>query len=295
MAFNRKVIRLTLTLNGKGESFTSDNQNKLEAVGLRISAEVNFGNGMPAPSARLRIYGLPAETMNKLIRQKYRDAKKLRDDIMVEAGDQGEDLMMVFKGGIVEAYPDYSEAPNVSLIIEAQTAVLEAMTPSDAESYEGTHDVINIMGNVCKRIGYTLEDNGVKQPLENVYLCNTDISKIKWLAEAANLDLYVESGNIAVTRKGEPRKLKIPVISPDSGMIGYPVPTSVGVQFKCFYDPIVRFGGIVRVKDSIIERCNGDWITYGVRVTLETETEGGRWFMDVAAYPRGQNEKAIKR
>lgn len=295
MAFNRKVIRLTLTLNGKDESFTSDNQNKLEAVGLRISAEVNFGNGMPAPSARLRIYGLPAETMNKLIRQKYRDAKKLRDDIMVEAGDQGEDLMMVFKGGIVEAYPDYAEAPNVSLIIEAQTAVLEAMTPSDAESYEGTHDVINIMGNVCKRIGYTLEDNGVKQLLENVYLCNTDISKIKWLAEAANLDLYVESGNIAVTRKGEPRKLKIPVISPDSGMIGYPVPTSVGVQFKCFYDPIVRFGGIVRVKDSIIERCNGDWITYGVRVTLETETEGGRWFMDVSAYPRGQDEIAVKR
>lgn len=295
MAFNRKVIRLTLTLNGKDESFTSDNQNKLEAVGLRISAEINFGNGMPAPSARLRVYGLPAETMNKLIRQKYRDAKKLRDDIMVEAGDQGEDLMMVFKGGIVEAYPDYGEAPNVSLIIEAQTAVLEAMTPSDAESYEGTHDVINIMGSVCKRIGYTLEDNGVKQPLENVYLCNTDISKIKWLAEAANLDLYVESGNIAVTRKGEPRKLKIPVISPDSGMIGYPVPTSVGVQFKCFYDPIVRFGGIVRVKDSIIERCNGDWITYGVRVTLETETEGGRWFMDVAAYPRGQDEIAVKR
>lgn len=295
MAFNRKVIRLTLTLNGKDESFTSDSQNKLEAVGLRISAEINFGNGMPAPSARLRIYGLPAETMNKLIRQKYRDAKKLRDDIMVEAGDQGEDLMMVFKGGIVEAYPDYAEAPNVSLIIEAQTAVLEAMTPSDAESYEGTHDVINIMGNVCKRIGYTLEDNGVKQPLENVYLCNTDISKIKWLAEAANLDLYVESGNIAVTRKGEPRKLKIPVISPDSGMIGYPVPTSVGVQFKCFYDPIVRFGGIVRVKDSIVERCNGDWITYGVRVTLETETEGGRWFMDVSAYPRGQNEIAVKR
>lgn len=295
MAFNRKVIRLTLTLNGKDESFTSDNQNKLEAVGLRISAEINFGNGMPAPSARLRIYGLPAETMNKLIRQKYRDAKKLRDNIMVEAGDQGEDLVMVFKGGIVEAYPDYAEAPNVSLIIEAQTAVLEAMTPSDAESYEGTHDVINIMGNVCKRIGYTLEDNGVKQPLENVYLCNTDISKIKWLAEAANLDLYVESGNIAVTRKGEPRKLKIPVISPDSGMIGYPVPTSVGVQFKCFFDPIIRFGGIVRVKDSIIERCNGDWITYGVRVTLETETESGRWFMDVAAYPRWQDEKAIKR
>ncbi|HDU8612140.1 TPA: hypothetical protein RG697_003814 [Morganella morganii] len=295
MAFNRKVIRLTLTLNGKDESFTSDSQNKLEAVGLRISAEINFGNGMPAPSARLRIYGLPAETMNKLIRQKYRDAKKLRDDIMVEAGDQGEDLMMVFKGGIVEAYPDYAEAPNASLIIEAQTAVLEAMTPSDAESYEGTHDVINIMGNVCRRIGYTLEDNGVKQSLENVYLCNTDISKIKWLAEAANLDLYVESGNIAVTRKGEPRKLKIPVISPDSGMIGYPVPTSVGVQFKCFYDPIVRFGGVVRIKDSIIDRCNGDWITYGVRVNLETETEGGRWFMDVSAYPRGQDEKAIKR
>lgn len=295
MAFNRKVIKITLVLGGKEEAFTSDNKNKLSATGLRISAEITNGNGAPSPSARVRVYGLPIETMSKLLRIKWREVTALKNSITIEAGEQGGDLVTVFKGGITFAYPDLAEAPNVSLVVTAQTAVLENMQSTAAESYEGSQEVINIMGNICQRMGYTLEDNGVSQQLDNVYLCNSDIKKIQWLAESANLDLYVESNHIAVTNKGQPRKIKIPVITPDTGLIGYPTPTMQGIQFQCFYDPLIRFGGLVRIKDSLIDVCNGDWLIYGVRAMLETESDSARWFMDVAAYDRGDNTTYVKR
>ncbi|MEQ4624735.1 baseplate hub protein [Providencia manganoxydans] len=295
MAFNRKVIKITLVLGGKEESFTSDNKNKLSATGLRISAEITNGNGVPSPSARVRVYGLPIETMSKLLRIKWREVTALKNSITIEAGEQGEDLVTAFKGGITFAYPDLAEAPNVSLVVTAQTAVLENMQSTAAESYEDSQEVINIMGNICQRMGYTLEDNGVSQQLDNVYLCNSDIKKIQWLAESANLDLYVESNHIAVTNKGQPRKIKIPVITPDTGLIGYPTPTMQGIQFQCFYDPLIRFGGLVRIKDSLIDVCNGDWLIYGVRAMLETESDSARWFMDVAAYDRGDNTTYVKR
>lgn len=295
MAFNRKVIKITLVLGDKKASFTSDNKNKLSATGLRISAEITNGNGAPSPSARVRVYGLPMEAMDKLFRIKWRDATALKNSITIEAGDQGDELVTVFKGGITFAYPDLAEAPNVSLVITAQTAVLETMESTAAESYEGSQEVVNIMGNICKRIGYTFEDNGVSKKLDNVYLCNSDIKKIQWLAENADLDLYIENNHIAVTNKGQPRKIKIPVITPDTGLIGYPTPTMQGIQFQCFYDPLIRFGGLVRIKDSLIDVCNGDWLIYGVRAMLETESDSARWFMDVAAGARGDNVKYVQR
>ncbi|WP_387690767.1 baseplate hub protein [Photorhabdus sp. RM71S] len=295
MKFNRKVIRITLTLSGKNESFASDNKNKLSATGLRINTEINYGNGAIAPHARIKAYGLPMETMEKLLRIKWNDIKALRNNVTIETGEQGEELSQAFKGGITFAYPDFGDAPNVALVIEAQTAVLEKMTPTDAESYEGEHDVVNIMGNICKRMGYSLDPNGVSEKLSNVYLCNTDIEKVKWLAEAANLNLYIESNTISVTKKGQPRTLKIPVISPETGLISYPAPTMIGVQFKCFYDPLVRFGGIVRITGSQISICNGDWLVYGIRTILETEQDSAQWFMEVAASRRGDNYAAIKK
>ncbi|MDX7990850.1 baseplate hub protein [Xenorhabdus littoralis] len=259
MKFNRKAIRITLTLSGENESFTSESQNKLSATGLRISAEINYGNGAIAPHSRVKIYGLPVETMAKLLRIRRHTITALRNTVTIEAGEQGEELSQVFKGGITFAYPDMGDVPNVSLVIESQTAILDKMQGVDAESYEGEHDVVNIMSNICKRIGYSFESNGVSEKLSNVYLPNTDIEKIRQLAEAADLDLYIEDKNIAITRKGHPRPaLKIPVISPETGLIGYPVPTMIGIQFKAFFDPLIRFGGIVRIIDSQIAICNGD-------------------------------------
>ncbi|MEQ1977351.1 hypothetical protein [Xenorhabdus sp. SGI240] len=296
MAFNRKSIRITLTLSGKDESFTSSNQNKLSATGLRISAEINYGNGAITPHARIKAYGLPMETMEKLLRRKWGTLKALRNNVTIEAGEEGEELSQVFKGGITFAYPDFGDVPNVALVIESQTAVLDKMMGEDAESYEGEHDVVTIIANICKRIGYSFESNDVSVKLADVSLHNTSIEKIRQLAHAANLELYIENKNVAVTYKDSPRRtLKVPVISPDAGLIGYPVPSMRGVDFKCFYNHLVRFGGIVRIADSQIAICNGDWLVYGIRIILETEQDSAQWFMEVNASPRGDNYVAIKK
>ncbi|MBE8596879.1 hypothetical protein IQ209_10225 [Xenorhabdus sp. BG5] len=296
MKFNRKVIKITLTLSGKDESFTSSNQNKLSATGLRISAEINYGNGAISPYARIKAYGLPIEMMEKLLRKKWNVLKALKNTVTIEAGEEGEELSQVFKGGITFAYPDFGDVPNASLVIESQTAVLDKMAGADAESYKGEYDVATMIETICKRMGYTFESNDVSVKLSNPYLNGTEIEKIRQLAHAANLELYIENKNIAVTYKDAPRRaLKIPVISPETGLIGYPTPSEIGIEFKCFYDPLIRFGGIVRITDSLINICNGDWLIYGIRIVLETEQESAQWAMEVSATRRGEKNAAIKK
>ncbi|MEY0216866.1 hypothetical protein AB7W58_20920 [Providencia rettgeri] len=281
MAFNRKRIRLTLKLNGKDEVFTSDNKNKLSAVGLRISAEVSFGYGSPAPYARVRVYGLPQETMNKLITAKFQQVKTLRTLITIEAAEGEGDFAQVFSGGIFMALPEYSEAPNVSIVIEAISAVFESKLPTPAESYEGSRSVAEIISGICKRIGFSFESNNVNAMVDNPYLTGSDLEKIRWLCVNNDLDLYLGNNSVAIAPKGAPRNIKIAVISPDTGLIGYPVITNIGATFKCLYDPSIQFGALVRVKGSQIELCNGEWRVYGLRAQLETEMDSARWFMEI--------------
>ncbi|WP_272694382.1 baseplate hub protein [Providencia sp. PROV036] len=281
MAFNRKRIRITLKLNGKDEVFTSDNKNKLSAVGLRISAEVSFGYGSPAPYARVRVYGLPQETMNKLITAKFQQVKTLRTLITIEAAEGEGDFAQVFSGGIFMALPEYSEAPNVSIVIEAISAVFESKLPTPAESYEGSHSVSEIISGICKRIGFSFESNNVNAMVDNPYLTGSDLEKIRWLCVNNDLDLYLGNNSVAIAPKGAPRNIKIAVISPDTGLIGYPVITNIGATFKCLYDPSIQFGALVRVKGSQIELCNGEWRVYGLRAQLETEMDSARWFMEI--------------
>lgn len=281
MAFNRKRIRLTLKLNGKDEVFTSDNKNKLSAVGLRISAEVSFGYGSPAPYARVRVYGLPQETMNKLITAKFQQVKTLRTLITIEAAEGEGDFAQVFSGGIFMALPEYSEAPNVSIVIEAISAVFESKLPTPAESYEGSHSVAEIISGICKRIGFSFESNNVNAMVDNPYLTGSDLEKIRWLCVNNDLDLYLGNNSVAIAPKDAPRNIKIAVISPDTGLIGYPVITNIGATFKCLYDPSIQFGALVRVKGSQIELCNGEWRVYGLRAQLETEMDSARWFMEI--------------
>lgn len=281
MAFNRKRIRLTLKLNGKDEVFTSDNKNKLSAVGLRISAEVSFGYGSPAPYARVRVYGLPQETMNKLITAKFQQVKTLRTLITIEAAEGEGDFAQVFSGGIFMALPEYSEAPNVSIVIEAISAVFESKLPTPAESYEGSHSVSEIISGICKRIGFSFESNNVNAMVDNPYLTGSDLEKIRWLCVNNDLDLYLGNNSVAIAPKGTPRNIKIAVISPDTGLIGYPVITNIGATFKCLYDPSIQFGALVIVKGSEIELCNGEWRVYGLRAQLETEMDSARWFMEI--------------
>ncbi|WP_272678472.1 baseplate hub protein [Providencia sp. PROV137] len=281
MAFNRKRIRLTLKLNGKDEVFTSDNKNKLSAIGLRISAEVSFGYGSPAPYARVRVYGLPQETMNKLITAKFQQVKTLRTLITIEAAEGEGDFAQVFSGGIFMALPEYSEAPNVSIVIEAISAVFESKLPTPAESYEGSHSVSEIISGICKRIGFSFESNNVNAMVDNPYLTGSDLEKIRWLCVNNDLDLYLGNNSVAIAPKGAPRNIKIAVISPDTGLIGYPVITNIGATFKCLYDPSIQFGALVRVKGSQIELCNGEWRVYGLRAQLETEMDSARWFMEI--------------
>lgn len=299
----RKRIRSTITL--VDDAFREDDdgskKNQIIIDGLRTSCVVNYGNGAIMPAAEITIYGLSLGVMNKLLRVRWQELNALKNLIKIEAGDEGDEYRQVFAGNITFAFIDMANAPNTSLKITCQAALYEAYRPAAPKSYEGKVSVVKMIEDVCSSMGYVLENNGVPESVvdENIKLDGTDIDKIRSLAHDYRIDLYIEQGVIAITPQGEDRKLKIPIISPPTGasggLIGYPVPTMQGVDFKCFYDPMIRFGGIVRIKDSLMLTCNGDWRCFGATINIESEVPNGNWFMEVKASHRNSEYVSVSK
>lgn len=291
----RKIIKVTITLvsNNEEQLVFEDKFNQFNVTGLRVLCNIMFGYGSVMPSAQVRIYGLALEKMTKLLRLRWNTLDTLMNRIKIEVGNEGDNLITEFEGNITFAYPDFANAPDVSLVVESQAAAYEDKKSKDPYEKQGEVDIADVIKDICDEMGYQLENNGVSEITKDLTLNGSSLDKLKTLEHDFEFDMYIESNLIAITPKGGSRNIKIPVITPTSGLIGYPIPDIRGVTFKCLYDPLLRFGGICKIKDSIIEVCNGEWRIYGMYKSLESNQANGNWHCEIAATWRDSKDAAI--
>lgn len=291
---NKKIIRTTVTL--AADSFSNGGE-IVTSADLRTLCTINFGGGSVVPTAEISIYGLRMETMLKLTRVRWRDITSMTNTIKVEAGDQGFDLATVFEGNITFAYIDMSNAPDVSLRITSSMAMLNVYKPTSPLTFKGQYSVVRALKELTEKMGSEFENNGVPETLmmTDVTMVDTDLNKVRALCKRYQIDLYIEQKRISIAPQGAPRKTRIAILKPGSGMLGYPVPTMQGVDVRCLFNPAIVFGGLIRIAESVITTCNGDWRVFGVTLSLESEMPGGNWFMDIRATFNEPNNAAISR
>lgn len=295
----RKVIKVTVTLTGKDDKgqqiVFADAYNQISATGFRIACNIMFGYGAVMPTAQIRVYGLELDKMTKLLHVRWNTLGALKNRVKVEVGNEGDKLLQEFEGNITFAYPDFSNSPDVCLVIESQAAALENQKPANPYEHKGEIDIADIYQAICEEMGYQLENNGVSIKTKDITLNGSNLHKLQTLEQTFPIDMYIENNLIAITPKGGSRNIKIPVITPATGLIGYPTPDIRGVTFKCFYDPLLRFGGVCKIQGSAVEICNGEWRIYGMYKCLEANQPDGNWFCEIAATWRDSKDAAIVR
>ncbi len=293
MSIKEKILRVSIKLEQKDDTWDAAGNDTLVAEGLRTSCNINYGNGALMPSAKIKIYGLQLDRMLKLLRVKWNTEQAMMNLVQVEAGDE-DGLSVVYTGNITFAYPEMGGAPDICLVLESHTAVLWQLKPATAVSHDGETDVVQAIEAACKRMKRRFENNNVPvTKISNPYLPQTELEKIRHLAEAAAIDVYIDNETVAITPKGQPRSVEVPVLSPYSGMIGYPVPDLQGVKLRCLYDAALRFGGLIEIRDSQIATCNGRWRVFGLSLDLESQTPGDKWFADIKAANVESNDVKI--
>lgn len=280
--FVQRAIDVTIKL-GQG-SYGTSGFDTVKLSGHRVVTSIHR-SGPPGTSlADTRIYGMTESVMNQLSTLRLPAAYATRQNVVIiEAGDLGNPLSVVHQGVISNAWQNYDGFPETFFNIESFAFYFDAMRPVPGLSFNGVADVADLMAGIATQLSLGFENNGVNQQISYPHYSGTLIDQAQALAREADIGLFKDdaSSTLAIWPKNGARGGAIPLISPDSGLIGYPRYASGGIQFRTLYNPNIRVAGHVQMKSAISPAC-GKWFVNEITHDLSAQVPDGPWFTDVS-------------
>lgn len=265
---------------GAGTFDNSSGSDTLVLSGLRVSAEIDSYGGSQYDQARVAIWGLTQEHMNRLSFRWY--AQQVPNNtIEIRAGTSDADMVTIYRGDIFFAQADYQGAPDVPFRVESTVSTVAQLLQSPARTYRGNVPVSQIMSDLAKALGANLTNNGVTATLTDQNLNGTLMDQVRTVQHAANIDVYYEPPNLIISPKLSPRDTQSIAVNASTGMVGWPTVDVHGVNVTLLYNPTLHRGSVVNIDSSVKNAC-GKWYIYAMQHRLESELPGGAWFTHVS-------------
>lgn len=273
---------------GKPQTFANGSDTIEIPAGNMASVKVLNANTPGMGHADITIWGLTPDIMNAVNTLGIIVRLQPANLVAVYASDaDGSNKSEVFRGCIWEAKPLFDRQPEAPLWIDAYAGLDIAVGMADPVSFTGSADVTVILKQLCDRAGYKFEPNGVTGvSLSRSYLWGSPrgqiISVLQSVLTRGIGGAFVENQTVAIWPINGARGGVIPLIKPGTTqepgtLIGYPTYTIGGIQFRCIYNPNVRFGGQVQLETSLFQ-ASGIWnVIAGLSATLDAQIPGGKW------------------
>lgn len=252
--FTEKTIKVTVFLR-EGE-FGGGN-NTVAYEGLPTQVSISKTGGKDGCKAEITLYNLKLDTARQMTMLAFRKLQTYNNVVVVEAGSKGQKLDNVFQGEIVTAVPSIDDT-NLVFKIEARCGHYPNLIPTPPVSVQGETTVDKLMAQFAKEAGYGYENRGVTSSVSNSMFYGSPIQKAQQLATQVGIDLLIMDRKLIIQPYETQPKGTIPLISKESGLIGYPAFTNDGIQCKALFNPDFELGGYFELK-SILPHASGIW------------------------------------
>jgi hypothetical protein len=296
-SFAQRLLQFAITLapnqqTNQPTSFAGTGSDTVTLKGFRASVRIGNYGSYAGATADVKIYGMRKQTMNELSALGQVFNLIAKNSIIISAGD-ATGLTPVFGGTINIAIPDYNAAPMVPFIMQCQTGYFSTIVPAAASSFPQPSDVATIMSGFANTLGLAFENNGVTVQLPPSYFPGDVRQQIKRCADAANITAeIVDAGTrLAIWPKGSWRTSKagqnIPLVSPTTGMIGYPTLSPNGYMIvSSVFNPQVSFGSLIKVQSEEVPLANNTWIVNRLDLELDSLVPKGQWKSTAYCFPQ---------
>jgi hypothetical protein len=273
MSFSQKQISVTIG----GHTLSN----------LRMSVIVEGAGGMAGATAVGAIYGLTLSTMNALTVITYNPNYVSQKPISVSAGDSATGVQLIFSGTVWWAAMDGQNQPNVCFRFHATgNGAPNAMT-TEPTSFKGKVPVTQMLQKLSGKAGLSFENSGISAMLNNPYFPGSVGHQIRQICQHAGVEHIIEKGVLAVWNPGQGRQTGGGVvISPQTGMVGYPTFTQAGLVVKSKFRPELGFAQIFTVQSDYQPAC-GSWINTHITHEIECLMPNGQWFTVVEGQSPG--------
>lgn len=288
MALLERRLEVTFTLarnetKNVQKNFTGTSKNTVTLSGLRMSCKIINAGGLSNSTMQMTIYGLSLSIMNDLSTLGVQINLIPKNSIIVTAGDAKSGMGTVFAGYVTFAWAAFKGAPDVSFQVMANTGLPDRVIPAVSSSFKGPVDVATLMSGFATKMQLKFENNGVTTKLPSAYFYGPIGMQAQDAVTKAGIEWnHGEGGVLAIWPKGKARGGSIPLISPETGMVGYPIYTKYGIMIETLFNPSIGFGGQIQVKSSL-KQATGLFNVYSLDHDLDTLMPDGKWFSTIGA------------
>lgn len=280
--YSKKELSFVFKL-GTG-AFDDNGNNTLTLNNIKSSVRVSAYGSLMGFDAQVMLQGLSLENIailsGKGVNQFVRKVGDLEIDILTNGN-------LIFNGWIYASYADMNSAPEPALILNANAGYQFHITPSQAFSAEGAVNVVDMIGAIAQTAGLAYKAWDTAGTEANPHYEGSALDQVRQICENHKLSFTVKD-KVLDTWKLYKSDVK-PFVSPDYGLIGYPVFQQGGLSFTTQYSPLLTGGRIVTLETSL-PNASGDYLIFTSEHLLSSWDSGGRWQTSVVAMKAPDND-----
>lgn len=269
MTYKKRTLKFQFTL--KEGSFDDQGNSTLTIENIKSEVEIGAYGGIAGTNMEARIFGLSLNNMAALSYKGIQYNGSKQNLMKVWADDKP-----IFVGSITSCFADLNQMPDAPLIISAFSTGFDQSITAPPFSREGVASVAEIIQSIAAGIGYTVVNSGVSAKVENPYFTGDPISQIHQVAELAGINIDFRLGAIYIWPQSGNIDDTIPLISPSTGLLGYPIFTRTGITFQCVYSDLILRGRKIQLETSL-PNGSGIYTIQSATHHLSSWVEGGPW------------------
>jgi hypothetical protein len=244
-----------------------------------------FGN------AKVDIYGVPLDAMNQIARLWLESLTPQNTDRLAIDVWDGEDFIPFFQGVITWSAVDASGMPNVKLTVEANAAMALMNMVASPYANAGPVKLEDALASIAALGGFALDysDTAPRYMLTDVRVVGTPMEQIgKLMSHFKDLAWFVNLQRLVVRKVNAPFSADAVRIAADTGLQGFPVYSTSGLQLQTIFNPRLRPGLALDVVTPFDFVTRTLWVTAVLQHQLDVNTPGGHWTSAIAANAYGK-------
>lgn len=190
----------------------------------------------------------------------------------------------IFAGYMTSSIANMNTIPNAALMITATANADLQNKPASPFSFNGATPVPDIINAICNAAGYKAYITGLDGfVVTNPHYEGSIFSQLESLCNDVNVAMSVAPPSISFWPQDSTRDDVMPFISPEYGLIGYPIFSNGGLMFQTQFSTLLTTGRNVQIETSL-PHASGVYKLTSVNHELSSWVNDGPWHSICIAY-----------
>jgi hypothetical protein len=258
MPLDPRVVNISIEVDGRVNTYSDLN---MYATGMKYANPLQN-------EAEIKISNLDKETQNYILTQVSPfTPNRTPKTVIVEAGRKSTGVTTIYKGNIATC--SMSQPPDQTITLKCLTGNFQKGNII-SQSQPGKVTLLQASQQLANDLGYILDFQAQNKDITNFFYSGAAAGAVDNLALTGGISVFIDDQRLIVADMGVPINNIVRELNANTGMIGVPQTTELGVNATFLLDNLTRVGSTLRIKSDVNPMANGDFVIYKLGFEIAT-------------------------